>query len=217
MLCAGPGISERAAFSAEVTPAQQHLSCQSKQIRLLYYSNHLIVDLYASCQGESDTSPVPYLQSACTTGMTFRIDPCLAASELSFKTDHAALLTKVYDGARGQDTSDTSSAPDQLKLWDLGVTFSICCRNDPCLAASELSLKAEQAALSTKAFDTVVTTGIWKQEPNIFNAVPRKVHLEIDVRDTEGDRRDTVIQQIFDVGLIDHLLNVLLLLFRAHL
>lgn len=47
-----------------------------------------------------------------------------------------------------------------------------------------------------------MTTGIWKQEPNIFNAVPRSVHLEIDVRDTEGDRRDQVIQQIFDVRML---------------
>ncbi|GAQ80848.1 ureidoglycolate amidohydrolase [Klebsormidium nitens] len=71
-------------------------------------------------------------------------------------------------------------------------------RNDPSMAAAELALTIEKAALGTGASETVATVGLWDQSPNIYNAIPRKVQLDIDIRDTVGERRDSVIQTAFD-------------------
>ena len=44
------------------------------------------------------------------------------------------------------------------------------------------------------AAETVATVGLWDQQPNIYNAVPRSVRLDIDIRDSDGARRDGVVQ-----------------------
>jgi hypothetical protein len=48
------------------------------------------------------------------------------------------------------------------------------------------------------ASETVATVGLWEQKPNIYNAVPRSVRLDIDIRDSDGDRRDGVIKTAID-------------------
>ena len=89
------------------------------------------------------------------------------------------------------------------------------CRNDPALAAAELALAIEKAALGTGAgaadrtsavayclqgccarnrkqqrrctsqrmaagaTETVATVGLWQQEPNIYNAIPRSVRAPV--------------------------------------
>ena len=50
------------------------------------------------------------------------------------------------------------------------------------------------------AGETVATVGLWEQTPNIYNAIPRKVRLDIDIRDTSGERRDAVLQAAFDAA-----------------
>lgn len=69
-------------------------------------------------------------------------------------------------------------------------------RNDAGLAAAELALAVEKAALGTGVIDTVATTGLVQLEPNAVNSVPREALLEIDVRDTDGARRDRVLKEI---------------------
>ncbi len=69
-------------------------------------------------------------------------------------------------------------------------------RNDAGLAAAELALLVEKAALGTGAIDTVGTTGLWEVEPNAVNSVPRVATLEIDVRDIDLQRRNKMLQQI---------------------
>jgi ureidoglycolate amidohydrolase len=69
-------------------------------------------------------------------------------------------------------------------------------RNDASLAAAELALAVEQAALSTGAIDTVATTGKWSIGPNAVNSVPREATLEIDIRDVNEKRRDAVVDKI---------------------
>ena len=54
--------------------------------------------------------------------------------------------------------------------------------------------------VSAGASETVATVGLWKQEPNIYNAIPRHVQLDIDIRDTEDARRDAVIKTAFDAA-----------------
>jgi len=43
--------------------------------------------------------------------------------------------------------------------------------------------------------ETVATVGLWDQQPNIYNAVPRSVLLDIDIRDSDKSRRDEVISK----------------------
>ena len=46
----------------------------------------------------------------------------------------------------------------------------------------------------------MATVGLWKQEPNIYNAIPRRVQLDIDIRDTDNVRRDTILKTTFDAA-----------------
>ena len=63
-------------------------------------------------------------------------------------------------------------------------------RHDAFLAAAEIALALEAAALSTGAIDSVATTGVCDVFPRAINSIPSRVHLEADIRDTDGARRD---------------------------
>lgn len=69
-------------------------------------------------------------------------------------------------------------------------------RHDAGLAAAEVALFVEAAALSTGAPDTVATTGVLTLEPGAVNSVPRHAHMTVDVRDVEGPRRDGVVDAV---------------------
>ncbi|KAK9833438.1 hypothetical protein WJX81_005498 [Elliptochloris bilobata] len=69
-------------------------------------------------------------------------------------------------------------------------------RNDAGLAAAELALAVEAAALGTGAPDTVATAGRVDLAPNTVNSVPPQAAVEIDLRDVDESRRDAVLAQI---------------------
>ena len=69
-------------------------------------------------------------------------------------------------------------------------------RRDALCAASELILAVEHAALATGAIDTVATVGTVKVHPGAVNSVPSRVDLELDIRDIDPVRRESVMQQI---------------------
>lgn len=69
-------------------------------------------------------------------------------------------------------------------------------RRDAFLAAAEVALAIEAAALATGLSDTVATTGVCNVFPGAVNSIPSQVTLEIDVRDTNLERRDWVMQEI---------------------
>jgi len=69
-------------------------------------------------------------------------------------------------------------------------------RRDAFLAGAEIALAVEAAAEASGAPDTVGTTGICDIFPRAVNSIPSRVHMEIDVRDIDGTRRDSVIEQI---------------------
>lgn len=69
-------------------------------------------------------------------------------------------------------------------------------RRDAFVAAAEIALAVERAAIATSSIDTVATTGKVEVFPGAVNSVPSGVKLEIDVRDIDGERRDRVLQQI---------------------
>ena len=71
-------------------------------------------------------------------------------------------------------------------------------RRDALCAAAEVILAIEQAARTSGAIDTVATVGICDVFPGAVNSIPAKVRLSVDVRDTDLQRRDAVMQALDD-------------------
>ena len=69
-------------------------------------------------------------------------------------------------------------------------------RRDALCAAAELILAIETAARTTGCVDTVATVGICEVFPGAVNSIPSHVHLSVDIRDTDLQRRDAVIQSM---------------------
>ncbi len=71
-------------------------------------------------------------------------------------------------------------------------------RRDAFLAAAEVALAVEQAALDSSSPDTVGTTGVIEVKPGAINSIPCDALLEIDFRDTDLDARDAALASIRD-------------------
>jgi N-carbamoyl-L-amino-acid hydrolase len=69
-------------------------------------------------------------------------------------------------------------------------------RKDALCAAAELILAVENAARSSGAADTVATVGVCEVFPGAVNSIPSRVHLTVDIRDTDQPRRNDVMQEI---------------------
>lgn len=69
-------------------------------------------------------------------------------------------------------------------------------RRDALIAAAELVSAVEAAALQTASPDTVATTGICNVFPGAINSIPSRVQLGIDIRDTDLQRRDSVLDAV---------------------
>ncbi|RYG68809.1 Zn-dependent hydrolase [bacterium] len=69
-------------------------------------------------------------------------------------------------------------------------------RRDALLAGAKLALAVEKIVLGTGSIDTVGTSGFFQVHPGAVNSIPSQVHIEIDVRDILGMRRDSVIAAI---------------------
>ncbi len=69
-------------------------------------------------------------------------------------------------------------------------------RRDALCAAAEMILMIENAARGSGAVDTVATVGICNVFPGAVNSVPSRVRLSLDIRDTDLQRRDTVMRAI---------------------
>jgi N-carbamoyl-L-amino-acid hydrolase len=75
-------------------------------------------------------------------------------------------------------------------------------RRDALCAAAELILSIEKHATASAAaeniatIDTVATVGTCDVHPGAVNSVPSRVLLQLDIRDTDPDRREAVMQSI---------------------
>ncbi len=69
-------------------------------------------------------------------------------------------------------------------------------RHDAFLAAAEIALALEKAALATGSIDSVATTGVCDLFPRVSNGIASRVHLEADIRDIDGVRRDGMIEHL---------------------
>jgi ureidoglycolate amidohydrolase len=69
-------------------------------------------------------------------------------------------------------------------------------RKDALCAAAELILSIEKHAIATGAIDTVATVGTCDVYPGAVNSVPSRVVLQLDIRDTDPVRRESVMQAV---------------------
>jgi ureidoglycolate amidohydrolase len=69
-------------------------------------------------------------------------------------------------------------------------------RKDALCAASEIILAIENAARATEMVDTVATVGVCDIFPGAVNSIPSRVHLTVDIRDTNLTRRDELMRTI---------------------
>lgn len=69
-------------------------------------------------------------------------------------------------------------------------------RRDALCAAAELILSIERHTLATNAIDTVATVGTCDVHPGAVNSVPSRVTLQLDIRDTNPTRRESVMQAV---------------------
>lgn len=69
-------------------------------------------------------------------------------------------------------------------------------RHDAFLAAAEIALAVEKAALDSPSPDTVGTVGKVEVRPGAINSIPDHALMEIDMRDTDPASRDAAIAQV---------------------
>src|ERR1700676_3268102 len=69
-------------------------------------------------------------------------------------------------------------------------------RRDALCAASELILAIEHQSKASGTPDTVATVGICEVFPGAVNSIPSRVHLTADIRDTDLQRRDSLIAAV---------------------
>jgi N-carbamoyl-L-amino-acid hydrolase len=69
-------------------------------------------------------------------------------------------------------------------------------RRDALCAAAELILSIEKHTIATGAIDTVATVGTCDIFPGAVNSVPSRVVLQLDIRDTDPLRRESVMQAV---------------------
>jgi len=93
------------------------------------------------------------------------------------------------------------AAPASLRIFIEGVgghagAVLMSNRRDALCAAAEFIFAVENAARTSGAIDTVATVGICDVFPGAINSIPSRVHLTLDVRDTNLERRDAVMRTI---------------------
>lgn len=71
-------------------------------------------------------------------------------------------------------------------------------RRDALLAAAEIALEVERAALATGAIDTVGTTGLLEVHPGAINSIPSAVKMGVDIRDIIATRRDSAMNAVLE-------------------
>lgn len=106
------------------------------------------------------------------------------------------------------------AAPLRLSIAIEGMsahsgTTAMVNRKDAFLAASEISLAVERAAKKEIDYDTVATVGVVEVLPGAMNVVPGKANLKIDIRSTDVNSRQRVLETIkTEISLVSELRKV---------
>jgi ureidoglycolate amidohydrolase len=69
-------------------------------------------------------------------------------------------------------------------------------RKDAFCAASEIVLAVEERARATGSIDTCGTVGKCQIYPGAVNSIPSRVEMDVDIRDTDEQRRNRVLREI---------------------
>ena len=69
-------------------------------------------------------------------------------------------------------------------------------RRDALCAAAEMILLIETAARTSGSADTVATVGMCDVFPGAVNSIPSRVEMDVDIRDTDEQRRNRVLREI---------------------
>lgn len=127
-----------------------------------------------------------------------RIDPAGYGAFVELHIEQGPLL-EASGTPIGLVTAIAASATLRVKLSGPGGHAGAVLmgeRRDPMLAAADAILAADRVARSSDSPDTVATCGYVDVEPGAVNSIPREVELRIDVRDTDGPRRDAILAEI---------------------
>jgi N-carbamoyl-L-amino-acid hydrolase len=73
-------------------------------------------------------------------------------------------------------------------------------RHDAFLAAAEIALAVESFARSSGSEDTVGTVGVCEVFPGAVNSIPSRARIEVDIRDIDQARRDSVLERVLAAG-----------------
>src|SRR5258708_422530 len=128
----------------------------------------------------------------------------LASVELPENHYHAWLELHIEQGPLlereriplGIVTSIAAPAGYRFTITSLGghaAALLMPDRRDALCAAAELILPIEKHTLATGATDTVATVGTCDVYPGAVNSVPSRVVLQLDIRDTDPVRRESVM------------------------
>ncbi len=99
----------------------------------------------------------------------------------------------------GVVTAIAAPATLRVELWGdgghAGATL-MADRHDPLVAAAEVVRAVDREARASGSPDTVGTVGLLTVEPGAVNSIPRRVRMDIDLRDVDEARRDAVLARV---------------------
>jgi N-carbamoyl-L-amino-acid hydrolase len=99
----------------------------------------------------------------------------------------------------GVVTAIAAPATLRVELWGEGGHAGAVLmpeRHDPLVAAAEVVAAVDRESRATGAEDTVGTVGLLEVEPGAVNSIPRRVRMDIDLRDVDRARRDAVLERV---------------------
>ncbi|XP_022147423.1 ureidoglycolate hydrolase [Momordica charantia] len=192
-------------FFTSEEPTRFGISCLGS--RLLAGSDTLAKALETTVDGQN----ISFIDAASSAG--YLTDPAQISTVFLKKGSYSAFLElHIEQGPILEEEGipigvvTAIAAPASIKVEFEGTgghagAVLMPYRNDAGLAAAELALAVERHVLSSGSIDTVGTVGILELHPGAINSIPSKSHLEIDTRDIDEERRNTVIKKIHESAI----------------
>ena len=112
---------------------------------------------------------------------------------------HGGKLLEAAAVPIGVVTAIAAPATLRVELWGEGGhagAVLMADRHDPLVAAAEVVGAVNGEARGSGFEGTVGTVGLMTIEPGAVNSIPRRVMMDIDLRDVEAARRDAVLERV---------------------
>jgi hydantoinase/carbamoylase family amidase len=136
------------------------------------------------------------------------LDPdAVGEAVIDFAAVHAFVELHIEQGgvleAAGESIGIVTSiaAPHELRMRLHGVATHaggtpMTLRHDALVGAAEIIVELERLAAGSSSGTTVGTVGVIRALPGAINVVPGEVEIEVDVRDSDGDVRRSVVDAL---------------------